>query len=177
MTEPKTLRPRSKDLVLDGERLRLNLSPQAGSLELSIQPPQGEAAELSARLGRIDSGWVTLHGPEGTQRARVVRAEGKILVSIAGESYVFESPSQARGGGGGGGSDRVEAPMPGTVLEVLVANGDQVEEGQDLLVVEAMKMEHRLKAPYAGTVRGLEVSAQDRVEAGVVLLEIDPAES
>jgi biotin carboxyl carrier protein len=66
--------------------------------------------------------------------------------------------------------------MPGTVLEVLVAEGDSVEEGQDLLVVEAMKMEHRLQAGRAGVVQGLTCKAGDRVDAGVALLEVVPAD-
>ena len=87
-----------------------------------------------------------------------------------------EEPS-SESGTAAGSNDRVEAPMPGTVLEVLVKNGDIVEEGQDLLIVEAMKMEHRLKAPFAGLIQGLETEAGNRVDAGVALLEILPQES
>jgi biotin carboxyl carrier protein len=62
--------------------------------------------------------------------------------------------------------------MPGTILEVLVTNGQVVEEGQDLLVVEAMKMEHRLKASHGGVVQGLQRKNGDPVGAGELLLEV-----
>jgi propionyl-CoA carboxylase alpha chain len=61
------------------------------------------------------------------------------------------------------------APMPGKVLAVHVALGDVVEEGQLLLVLEAMKMEHRVTAPHAGTVTGISVAAGDQVSGGAEL--------
>ena len=62
--------------------------------------------------------------------------------------------------------------MPGAVTAVLVADGDQVQEGQAVLVVEAMKMEHTLHAPSAGTVR-LHVSAGQRVTRGQELALVE----
>ncbi|GGL12964.1 acetyl/propionyl/methylcrotonyl-CoA carboxylase subunit alpha [Planomonospora parontospora] len=64
------------------------------------------------------------------------------------------------------------APMPGTVLRVEVASGDQVTAGQVVVVLEAMKMEHRITAPAAGTVTGLDAAPGRRVEAGAVLAVI-----
>jgi pyruvate/2-oxoglutarate dehydrogenase complex dihydrolipoamide acyltransferase (E2) component len=61
------------------------------------------------------------------------------------------------------------APMPGTVVAVHVAVGDGVGEGQPLLVMEAMKMQHTIVAPQAGTVAELAASVGQQVEAGVVL--------
>ncbi|PWV57183.1 biotin carboxylase N-terminal domain-containing protein [Nocardiopsis sp. L17-MgMaSL7] len=65
------------------------------------------------------------------------------------------------------------APLPGTVTAVDVAVGDRVREGQTLLRMEAMKMEHRVTAPAAGTVRELPVAAGDRVPAGAPLAVLD----
>lgn len=65
------------------------------------------------------------------------------------------------------------APLPGTVLRVLVAAGDRVEPGQPVVVIEAMKMEHEVTAAAAGTVRALPVSVGDRVAEGALLVEID----
>jgi propionyl-CoA carboxylase alpha chain len=61
------------------------------------------------------------------------------------------------------------APMPGTVLRVAVEEGDRVEEGAPLLVLEAMKMEHVVAAPATGTVVALPVGAGSQVDAGTVL--------
>jgi propionyl-CoA carboxylase alpha chain len=61
------------------------------------------------------------------------------------------------------------APMPGTVVRVAVAPGDRVTEGQQLLWLEAMKMEHRINAPAGGVLAELNVAAGDQVEVGRVL--------
>jgi acetyl-CoA/propionyl-CoA carboxylase biotin carboxyl carrier protein len=71
-------------------------------------------------------------------------------------------------------SSTVAAPMPGTVVEVLVAQGDRVELRQPLVVLEAMKMETPLVAPYEATVRAVLVAAGDRVAGGAALVELDP---
>lgn len=71
------------------------------------------------------------------------------------------------------GSGSITAPMPGQILKVLVKNDDQVEEGQALFMVEAMKMEHTLKAPYAGTVADLNFKAGDSVSSSDVILKIN----
>ena len=68
------------------------------------------------------------------------------------------------------GPQRIDAPMPGKVTRVLVKVGDEVQEGQGLLVVEAMKMENELKAPQAGTVRELTVAEGQNVDSGAQLL-------
>jgi propionyl-CoA carboxylase alpha chain len=65
------------------------------------------------------------------------------------------------------------APMPGSVLRVLVAEGDRVTVGQPLVVVEAMKMEHEVRAPASGTVRSVEVTTGRQVESGQLLLQLD----
>jgi 3-methylcrotonyl-CoA carboxylase alpha subunit len=66
----------------------------------------------------------------------------------------------------------VEAPMPGKIVKIAVAEGDEVEERALLVVLEAMKMEHRIEAPHAGTVRGVRVQAGALVRGGEQLLEI-----
>ncbi|MGW4425278.1 acetyl/propionyl/methylcrotonyl-CoA carboxylase subunit alpha [Streptosporangium sp. NPDC004631] len=74
-----------------------------------------------------------------------------------------------REGAGGDGDGVVRSPMPGTVLVVKVAAGERVGEGQPLLVVEAMKMEHTVTAPVTGTVAELPVRAGQPVDMDAVL--------
>src|SRR5207237_689538 len=64
------------------------------------------------------------------------------------------------------------APMPGTVVRLHVAEGEAVEAGQPLLVLEAMKMEHPVAAPHAGVVSVLGVAEGNQVEGGTVLAVI-----
>ncbi|WP_438293717.1 biotin carboxylase N-terminal domain-containing protein [Streptomyces sp. HUAS TT7] len=74
-----------------------------------------------------------------------------------------------------GGADTLAAPMPGTVTVVKVAVGDEVDAGQSLLVVEAMKMEHVISAPHAGTVTELDVAPGSTVAMDQVLAVVTPA--
>ena len=67
----------------------------------------------------------------------------------------------------------VTAIMPGKIIRVLVAEGDQVAEGDVICILEAMKMENELKAPKDGTVKALHIQSGQDVEMGAVLAEID----
>jgi glutaconyl-CoA/methylmalonyl-CoA decarboxylase subunit gamma len=66
----------------------------------------------------------------------------------------------------------VLAPMPGTILEVKVSEGDTVSKGQTLLILEAMKMQNEIMAPADGTVAAVKVSKGGSVNAGEVLIQL-----
>ncbi len=74
--------------------------------------------------------------------------------------------------GGGAGEETIVSPMPGRVLKVLVAEGDAVDAGTAVAVVEAMKMENELVAGRSGTVRKIHVAPGQNVESGARLVEI-----
>ena len=67
----------------------------------------------------------------------------------------------------------LKAPMPGLVLQTLVSAGDVVTEGQELLVLEAMKMENAIKSPQDGTIKTVEIQDQQKVEKNQVLITFD----
>ena len=67
----------------------------------------------------------------------------------------------------------IKAPMPGLILEVNVKEGDEVKEGDYLLVLEAMKMENTLTAPRDGVVKSVTVTKSDTVEKNQLLIEIE----
>ncbi|MDD5100114.1 MAG: acetyl-CoA carboxylase biotin carboxyl carrier protein subunit [Syntrophales bacterium] len=69
-------------------------------------------------------------------------------------------------------SVEVKAPMPGKILDVLVKVGDQVKEDDELLMLEAMKMENPIYAPADGTVKEIKVKANDSVETEQVMIII-----
>lgn len=67
----------------------------------------------------------------------------------------------------------VKAPMPGLILDVNVSEGDEVKEGDYLLVLEAMKMENALTAPIDGKVKTISVSKGDKVDKNQLLIEME----
>jgi acetyl-CoA/propionyl-CoA carboxylase biotin carboxyl carrier protein len=77
----------------------------------------------------------------------------------------------------GGAADAIVSPMQGTVIEVRVAEGDEVEPGAVICIVEAMKMENELTAHRAGVVTGLAVAAGDAVAFGQTICVVEPGET
>ena len=73
------------------------------------------------------------------------------------------------------GKAEVQAPMTGSVVEVLSVAGDSVAEGEVVVIIESMKMNNELRSPVAGTVTAIRVRGGDRVQRGDVLAEIEAA--
>ncbi|MEM0517264.1 MULTISPECIES: acetyl-CoA carboxylase biotin carboxyl carrier protein subunit [Aequorivita] len=69
--------------------------------------------------------------------------------------------------------DEIHAPMPGIILEVNVAEGDKVEKGDFLCVLEAMKMENTLTAPRDGVIKSVNISKGETVDKGKLLIELE----
>jgi biotin carboxyl carrier protein len=74
------------------------------------------------------------------------------------------------------GPQTVEAEMPGKILNVEIAVGDQVVEGQGMIIVESMKMENEIRSPIDGIVKAVAVSEGETVEAGTMLFVVEPPE-
>jgi acetyl-CoA carboxylase biotin carboxyl carrier protein len=67
----------------------------------------------------------------------------------------------------------VLAPMPGTIVDILVKEGEEVLEYQEVLILEAMKMENAIPAPVGGTVKQIKVQVNDKVATNQVLMVLD----
>ncbi|MCU0407635.1 MAG: acetyl-CoA carboxylase biotin carboxyl carrier protein subunit [Bacteroidales bacterium] len=63
--------------------------------------------------------------------------------------------------------------IPGTVLDILVSEGDGVQKGDDLMILDAMKMQNRLKSPIEGKIKRICSSRGDRVSKGTLLIEME----
>ncbi|MEM9289223.1 MAG: acetyl/propionyl/methylcrotonyl-CoA carboxylase subunit alpha [Pseudomonadota bacterium] len=141
------------------------------ALSVSLAGPNGEPQRFSVGTnGR----WLddTQFGTPTNAKAVVV-SQHSVEVRDAGQTYSLSLPESLHGKGAAqAGQGAVIAPMPGNVLSVAVTEGAQVETGQTLMVLEAMKMEHRMAAPKAGLVKALHVSAGAQVKDGDILIEI-----
>ena len=135
-----------------------------------------ESEELAARAAELDGA-----GPSDklqlgriVERARTVEVDGRRFdVRILEPEQPWRELARRRRervrAGGVGGTDAIVSPMQGTVLSVAVAEGDVVEVGQVLCIVEAMKMENEVRAPHAGTVTQLSVEPGRPVTTGQVI--------
>jgi 3-methylcrotonyl-CoA carboxylase alpha subunit len=97
------------------------------------------------------------------QRVSLHDADGQRYSFVRTAAFAWESKQ-------GSGGNQIIAPMPGRVVLVKANVGDQVEEGQELLVMEAMKMELALKAPRSGTIENISATQGEFVEADAVLV-------
>lgn len=134
-------------------------------------PPLDAAYEIQSL--EPGSYWVLLNG-----RSYRVMLGARGEVSVNGRSLRMEvfDPRDLRAAGRGSthhGRQEINAPMPGKVVRVLVAKGDAVEEGQGIVVVEAMKMQNEMKSPKAGTVAEVRTQQDATVGAGDVLVVIE----
>ncbi len=159
------------------------LEPNAAPVEVDVKELPSGALEVSTGGKPVDVD-LALVG-----RALSVRVDGRVVdittegtlpdigvIASGHRSYVrVESDRQraasaAAAHGGGGVDDLVKSPMPGRVVRVLVAVGDEVAVGQPLVVIEAMKMENELRAKRAGRIAEVVTTAGATVESNAKLL-------
>jgi len=131
------------------------IPPYAGASEVA------EAAERQAVTVEV-----------GGRRLEVVLPAGFAAGAAAGVAGPKKPKREKKKSGAAVSGDAVASPMQGTIVKVAVSDGDQVAEGDTVVVLEAMKMEQPLKAHKAGTVTGLSASVGDSVTSGAVICEL-----
>uniref|UniRef100_UPI003CFD89AB biotin/lipoyl-containing protein n=1 Tax=Altererythrobacter sp. TaxID=1872480 RepID=UPI003CFD89AB len=105
-----------------------------------------------------------------------VMHHGSQFVQVEGDIYEISWPRASGTGHHHAHDGDIIAPMPGKVIAVDVANGEEVKAGQRLMVLEAMKMEHALAAPFDGTVRELTAQPGAQVQVETLLAVVEPNE-
>lgn len=133
-----------------------------------------ESTEKVVEARYVDDGTLLLTVDGRRYRVALAREGRSRFVGISGETYHFvaESPAAGAQAVGTAAPPEITAPMPGKVLQVLVAPGDRVAAGAGLVILEAMKMETRLVAEAPATVSAVHVAAGQTVDGGQVLVEL-----
>ena len=145
---------------IDGETVEVTLAKNGDLWTLS---------EYNASI--LPDGRIRLESKEGTIFfAHSAKVGDTWWIHIGGHTFCIDhvEPGAAEDDEGSG----LSAPMPGKVLQVLVEVGQIVEPGQPLMILEAMKMEHRIIASQEGTVSAINFSEGDQVQQGSALLEL-----
>jgi biotin carboxyl carrier protein len=169
--------------ILGGQERLIEVAAHGALYRVAIHDDPSESAE--PRVLEVDA--VHLQGFAvsiivGTRSARCdiqPGKEGQLSVLVGETVYPLEILDERRlrlrratGKFSLEGPQRVDAPMPGKVVRVLVKAGDEVQEGQGLVVVEAMKMENELKSPKAGKVTEIHAVEGAAVESGAKLVVV-----
>ena len=159
--------------VSDGPgRYRPTLQERDGSVSVSSMSMGGSEAKFPEVTieseGKPGRAIVTIDGM--SRVAHVARSGDTWWVHIDGRAHEVTLHEQGSSSSADEGS--LKAPMPGTVLQVLAKVGQRVREGQHLMTLEAMKMEHKVVAPKAGEITKVNYSEGERVDMGSPLVEI-----
>jgi len=149
------------------QHFSVGVVPQGNGFLLSL--PGG----TSCACALLDGEHITLTLGEARCGAQVIRSGRHRLVLLAGERFEFDAidryaPPETDDGHGG----HLTAPMPGSVVSVLVKVGDVVKKGQPLIIMEAMKMEHTIVALLDGTVEAIFFAAKEQVKEGAELVSL-----
>lgn len=168
------------DAADDGDLLRVAYRlGRRGALEhLEVGGTPLALGDVALRPTRRGDGVLVDLVQDGVRRTLTVRRAGALLWVSDGRCEVrlrelprFRDPEVA------GATGSLVAPLPGGVLRVLVAPGDEVRAGQPLVVLEAMKMEHEVSAGAAGVVTAVHVQAGGQVAAGAPLVAVEAPEA
>lgn len=158
------------DVEIDGKKRRVELI-QTRDLSRWFadgDPLDADATEVSPGVYSI-----LMHGK--SFEVRIDRIGAELRASVQGQQFKLtvhdprEWKKNRAGAAEAEGRQQVRAPMPGKVVRVLVVAGDEVQAGQGLMVVEAMKMQNEIRAPKSGKIERLSATAGQTLNAGDVV--------
>ncbi len=156
-------------LILRSMPLRCSVEREGDEFVVQI-----EEFTFRLRVSPLEPGVYRMETSGRSQIVRVAHVKARSFVYIDGciLEYTTSAKSDSGSADRAATRDDLAAPMPGTVTRVLVREGDKIERGQPLVIVEAMKMEHVIRAPWAATVRAVRARPGAQVDADAVLVEI-----
>lgn len=120
-----------------------------------------------------DDGRLTIVAPDGDVRAVAAQRGDAVWIGIDGHVFELKVRHGGRRRASTADEDALAAPMPATVVRLLVQPGARVSTGDVLIALEAMKMEMAVRAPYDGIVKAIHCREGDLVQPGTALVEMD----
>ena len=156
------------DLSLDGEACSLEILALKPTLRVRLD---GRVHEICEAPGAEPSCFDLSVDGVRYEVWRVIDGE-RLHLRLDGRYFSVVLDDPLAPGRGAAGSDAVQASMPGVVVAVRVADGEAVEAGQTLLVIESMKMQIALTAPRAGTVAKVHVAPNETFQKGALLVAL-----
>lgn len=162
------------DVTIDGKNYRLELDCSEGRWECRVD---GREIQMDAILSRRDVLSVLIDGKSYEVKRERTATDLHLWVGPVRYAAELRDPRSLRSRKGAGidekGPKKLIAPMPGKVVRILVAEKAEVEAGQGIMVVEAMKMQNEIKSPKAGIVQKLVATEGGAVNAGDVLAVVE----
>lgn len=161
------------DVNIDGKNYRLELNRADSRWECRLD---GREVEIDAILPRRDVLSIILGGQAYEIKRERTATDIHLWVGSVRYAVQLRDPRSLRSRASpddGKGPRKLLAPMPGKVVRVLVSEESEVEAGQGVVVVEAMKMQNEIKSPKKGIVRKLIAAAGSNVNAGDVLAVVE----
>jgi biotin carboxyl carrier protein len=157
-----------------GERYRLELEKAAAGWECKLN---GKPVHIDAVIPRRDVLSLLVDGHAYEIKREQTATDLHMWVGSSRFAVELHDPrslkSRLKASGDETGPKKIVAPMPGRVVRLLVAEGSEVEAGQGIIVVEAMKMQNEIKSPKKGTVKKISASPGAAVNPGDVLAIVD----
>jgi 3-methylcrotonyl-CoA carboxylase alpha subunit len=164
---------RSFDFHLEDDVHAISLIPAGDAWRISTG-----GTEITARHAKLEDGRIHALLDGMRLSASIHRADEAISLRHAGQSWRFRLPDPiARAGEEEGGDDRLLAPLPGQVTQLMASEGQEVARGDVLVVLEAMKTVFRLTAPRAGRIETISCRVGETVREGQILLQFAAADT
>ena len=165
------------EYIIGGDTHKINCEITGDSCEAEID---GVKLHFDYRL--LSANCLSLIGQTGSLTVYFVRHNDEIHLFINGEKYILKDSSGSSSFTSGAGSIAAEkgliiTPMPGTIIKILVEEGDIVDVDQGLVIVEAMKMENEIRSTIKAKVKKINFKSGDSVDVGQSIIDLEELES
>lgn len=165
-------------LRIDGSPAHIEINEQDGAWHFDYHPSESAPLQGSASATEVEPGIYSVIWQGRSYEVKILWDNSSGAVDIGSEHFVIEAADPRElgaedAGAAGRSRHEITAPMPGKVVRLLVEDQQEVQAGQGIVVVEAMKMQNELQSARAGRITAVRVKVGDAVAAGEVLAVVE----